>query len=122
MLHSYTSSGLQISVVLGTSTVHYPTTQRLHFAVIDHSGAPAAAHKIGDAGTLQHAQAVLIVDMHEHISGKQREFQFLAPILPPANTAIERQEAVNLFLSKLPAHAFLVTRTGIDCMPTQQAR
>src|SRR5207245_9135728 len=40
MLHSNSSAGFQIRVRLGTSTVHYPTTQSLQFPVIAHSRPP----------------------------------------------------------------------------------
>src|SRR6266700_8083993 len=57
--------------------------------------------------------------MHEHVTWKQRQFDFFAAVFPPVHRAIEWKEALQPPEFHLLTHAVFVTRTGIDRIPVR---
>ena len=69
------------------------------------------------AGALQDRQARVGVELREDVPGKQRDFDLLATILPPAPLGQRRQKRGDLLLVELRPHDLLVPAARPDREP-----
>jgi hypothetical protein len=68
---------------------------------------------------LQHPKSLGEQDVHKNIAGKQHQLDFLAPVLPASNRAIEREKALDSSFLELLCYPLFVPRTGIGGIPAR---
>jgi len=116
------ASGTQIWMRFDSDITRQPGLQRFDLCIRQHGGLPVKRNQPHHSRQLQYPQPVLQRHSNKHVTGKQREVQFLTAVLPAPNRPVQRKKTLKAPALNLFGYALLVPRAGCQRVPVPLVR